>query len=91
MTPAGLFVWFPQAVQWSKAKAGNADAARKFVRNTKYYYQIAGWIFSLTDLLAALLLIYPSLLSRFGLDWGWLLFGTSESSSIGGNHHAMLQ
>ena len=62
-TPGGFFVWLPQAVQWLKAKNGNANAARRFIKNTTYWSQIGGWFFTISTLTGSTYLFYPSIFS----------------------------
>ena len=44
-TPGGLFVWLPQAITAKRAAQGSVRAAERFVWITKWWAQIAGWLF----------------------------------------------
>ena len=44
-TPGGLAVWLPQAITWQRAKNGSVRAAERFLWITKWWAQIAGWLF----------------------------------------------
>ena len=44
-TPGGLAVWLPQAITWQRAKNGSVSAAERFLWITKWWAQIAGWLF----------------------------------------------
>ena len=60
-TPGGFFVWLPQAVMWNKAKNGNTNAAKRFIKNTRWWVQIGGWFFTLSALSGSTYLFYPSI------------------------------
>ena len=82
-TPGGFFVWLPQAVQWSKAKNGNANAARRFVKNTTYWSQIGGWFFTISTLTGSTYLFYPELFSATCYDTDVDIFGYYSYDSYG--------
>ena len=62
-TPAGLFVWLPQAIMYTQAKNGNIRAAERFLWTTKWWAQIMGWLLFPGTIFAAVAVVDSNLLS----------------------------
>ena len=61
-TPGGLFVWLPQAAMWTRAKNGSVAGAEQFVKTTRWWAQIGGWIFFPVTLFVAAIAFDPVIL-----------------------------
>ena len=46
---------------WTKAKNGNTNSAKRFMKNTRYWAQIGGWLFFLSTLGGSTYLFYPDI------------------------------
>ena len=46
---------------WTKAKNGNIYSAKRFMRNTRYWAQIGGWLFFFSTIGGSTYLFYPDI------------------------------
>ena len=83
-TPAGLFVWLPQAAAWTRAKNGNVRAAERFLWITKWWAQIAGWILFPGTVFAAVAAVDPDLILYITDDRRRLLSPSVKAPHGGG-------
>ena len=65
-TPAGLFVWLPQAIMYTQAKNGNIRAAERFLWTTKWWAQIMGWLLFPGTIFAAVAIVDADLIRYLG-------------------------
>lgn len=65
-TPAGLFVWLPQAIMYTQAKNGRIRAAERFLWTTKWWAQVVGWLLFPATIFAAVAIVDADLLRYLG-------------------------